>query len=64
MAGQDLVSLAPEVTVEIHPALPGVLDRLGSFDTSVDRRVTAGGTSRRSVLMQLEELEQAFAERQ
>lgn len=58
----DIGSMAPSKALEIHPALPGILERLGSFDAAVDRRVTDGGTSRRSVTAQMEELRLVFAE--
>ena len=45
----------------IHPALATALERLGDWEASVERRATPGGSSRASVLAQLEALERAFA---
>ena len=44
----------------IHPALATALERLGDWEASVERRATPGGSSRASVLAQLEALERAF----
>lgn len=44
----------------LHPELPEVLATLGSFADSTDRRVTVGGSSRPSVLEQIEELDALF----
>jgi len=41
----------------IHPALPGLVASLGSWEDSVERRATAGGSSRKSVLEQIQALE-------
>ena len=37
------------------------LERLGDWEASVERRATPGGSSRASVIAQLEALERAFA---
>jgi argininosuccinate lyase len=50
-----------EAAAELHPGLPGVLERLGSFPESTNRRVTAGGTSSPSVIEQLRVMEQVFS---
>lgn len=49
------------VAAKIHPALPAILGELGSYGDSVDRRVTAGGTSKASVLAQITEIERILA---
>lgn len=59
--GVSLRELPAERARKIHEALPDVLGRLGSFEDSVERRRTSGGTSRASVEAQLGVLEQAFA---
>ncbi len=46
---------------QIHEGLPGILERLGSFEDSVERRRTVGGTSRSSVEAQLDALESLFS---
>jgi argininosuccinate lyase len=45
----------------IHPALPGLIAALGSWEDSIERRATAGGSSRASVLGQIRELDRVFA---
>jgi len=45
----------------IHPALPTVLAELGTWEDSVERRATVGGSSRAAVARQLEALARAFA---
>lgn len=49
----------PEVAA-IHESLPDILAGLGSFEDSVERRVSAGGTSRASVVAQIEGLASRF----
>ena len=46
---------------QIHEGLPGILERLGSFEDSVERRRTVGGTSRASVEAQLDALDSLFS---
>lgn len=58
--GVSLRQVEKEVAEEVHPVLPELLEALGSFADSVDRRVTAGGTSAGSVMNQLEALESQF----
>ena len=58
--GVSLRQVPAARAVEIHVALPDVLDGLGAFDESVERRVTEGGTSRVSVESQLEALAEKF----
>ena len=59
--GVSLRELPAERARKIHEVLPDVLGRLGSFEDSVERRRTSGGTSRASVEAQLGVLEQTFA---
>ncbi len=56
--GVDLVSVPEGRAAAIHPVMPEVLATLGSFEESVERRATAGGSSRAALLAQLEALEQ------
>ena len=51
----------PAAAAAIHPALATALERLGDWEASVERRATPGGSSRASVIAQLEALERAFA---
>jgi len=48
------------VAAGIHPALGAALGKLGSWEDSIERRATPGGSSRRSVEEQIEELRRAF----
>jgi argininosuccinate lyase len=59
--GVDLAAVPADAARAIHPALPELLGALGSFVDSVERRATAGGSSRGSVLHQLEQLGSLFA---
>jgi argininosuccinate lyase len=58
--GVSLCDVPADRTGGIHDRLPEVLGRQGSFEDSVERRRTAGGTSRASVVAQLDDLERAF----
>jgi argininosuccinate lyase len=55
----DRVPLA--VAAAIHPALGAALSRLGTWETSIEGRATPGGSSRKSVADQIDELRKAFA---
>ncbi len=55
--GVDLRDVPASAAGEIHGELPAVLAGLGSFEDSVQRRLSAGGTSRESVVQQLDALE-------
>lgn len=59
--GVDLASVPEERAGAIHPRLPQALRQLGSFEDSVERRATAGGSSRTSLEAQLGALEQALS---
>ena len=59
--GVPLREVSSEQTEKIHDALPAILDALGSFEDSVERRRTVGGTSRASVESQLDDLERIFS---
>ena len=58
--GLSLRKLPPPVLNGISPALEGVLDKLGSFEHSVEGRRSAGGPARNSVKTQLSFLRAAF----
>ncbi len=57
-----LAAVPADACAAIHPALPAALAGLGSWDDSVERRATAGGSSRASVEAQLEDLHRIFLE--
>ncbi len=59
--GVPLREVPSEHTKQIHEGLPDILERLGSFEDSVERRRTVGGTSKASVEAQLDALEQFFS---
>ena len=48
------------VAAAIHPALGAALSQLGTWETSVEGRATPGGSSRKSVADQIDELRKAF----
>ena len=60
-AGVPLDRVPAPVASDIHPALGAALAQLGSWENSVESRATPGGSSRRSVEDQLEELRKSFA---
>lgn len=55
-----LPDMPRERAAALHPALPDVLTALGSWEASIERRATAGGSSRGAVARQLEALAAAF----
>ncbi len=59
-AGVPLDRVAAAVAAQIHPALGAALTQLGSWEDSVEGRATPGGSSRKSVEDQLEELRKAL----
>ncbi|MDH5197085.1 MAG: argininosuccinate lyase, partial [Gemmatimonadota bacterium] len=59
--GVVLPAVAAARAAAIHPALPAVLAELGTWEDSVERRGTMGGSSRAAVARQLEALARAFA---
>ncbi|GBD31512.1 Argininosuccinate lyase [bacterium HR33] len=59
--GVDLVAVPQDRAAAIHPLMPQILGRLGSFEDSVERRATAGGSSRAAVEAQLESLQHELA---
>jgi argininosuccinate lyase len=60
-AGSIPIDRIPRDTARrIHSALPDLISSLGSWEDSVERRGTAGGSSRKAVLSQLEALEAMF----
>jgi argininosuccinate lyase len=55
------INRVPEKTSgSIHPKLPKLIAGLGSWEDSVERRATSGGSSRKSVLEQIRVLEKEF----
>jgi argininosuccinate lyase len=56
-SGHALREVPAQVAAQIHPAMPAILAELGDYKDSVDRRVTAGGTSATSVMAQIAEIE-------
>ena len=60
-AGVPLDRVPPAVAAGIHPALAAALAQLGTWEDSIEGRRTPGGSSRRSVEDQLEELWRAFS---
>ncbi len=61
-SGVPLDRVPGPVAAAIHPALGAALAQLGTWEDSVESRATAGGSSRESVLQQVEALRAAFAE--
>jgi argininosuccinate lyase len=59
-AGVPLDRVSPAVATKIHPALATALTQLGTWEDSVEARATRGGSSRKSVEDQIEELKKAF----
>jgi argininosuccinate lyase len=60
-AGVALDRVPVAVAAAIHPALGAALSQLGTWETSVEGRATPGGSSRKSVADQIDELRKAFA---
>jgi argininosuccinate lyase len=59
--GIALPAVSAERAASIHPDLPEVLAALGSWEDSIERRPTVGGSARAAVASQLEALASAFA---
>lgn len=59
-AGVTLDSVPAAVAAKLHPALATALAQLGTWEDSVEARATRGGSARKSVEDQLEELRKAF----
>jgi argininosuccinate lyase len=60
-AGVPLDRVATATAAEIHPALATALTQLGTWEDSIEGRATPGGSSRKSVAEQIEELRKALA---
>ena len=60
-AGVSLDRVAEKASRGIHPSLPGLIATLGTWEDSVERRATAGGSSRASIQVQIGTLEKALA---
>jgi argininosuccinate lyase len=56
--GVELIDLPDEAFAEAHPALEGGVAGVFDWEASVEARDQPGGTSRRRVVEQLEELEE------
>jgi argininosuccinate lyase len=57
----DLRAVPADRAAAIHPALPELLAALGTWEDSVERRGTEGGSARAPVARQLEALARVFA---
>ncbi len=55
-----ITSVPAEASRKIHADMPDLIEDLGTWDDSVERRATIGGSSRASVTRQIAELEDAF----
>jgi len=60
-AGVALDAVPPDRAAAIHPRLPVILAGLGSWEESIERRATIGGSSREAVARQQDALGGAFA---
>ncbi len=60
-AGVPLDRVPEAVAAGIHPALAAAVAQLGTWEDSIEGRRTTGGSSRRSVEDQMEELGRAFS---
>jgi argininosuccinate lyase len=60
-SGVPLDRVTAGAAARIHPALGPALERLGTWEDSVESRATRGGASRESVEEQIEELRLSFA---
>jgi argininosuccinate lyase len=58
--GVALDKVSAAAATKIHPALASALTQLGTWEDSVEARATRGGSSRKSVEDQIEELKKAF----
>jgi len=56
-AGAPVTAVPASEAAKLHPVLPQLIDGLGSWEDSVERRATAGGSSRRAVEAQLSEID-------
>ena len=61
--GVPLDAVPESAATAIHPSLGPVVRGLGSWEDSVERRATPGGSARASVVAQIEALQRAFADR-
>lgn len=57
----SIVEVPREAAAAIHAALPRLLEHLGDWEASIERRRTVGGSAREAVATQLGELSRAFA---
>jgi argininosuccinate lyase len=59
--GCPITQVPPAAALTIHPLLPELLVGLGDWEDSIERRATAGGSSKAAVEKQLAELERTFS---
>lgn len=62
-AGVAVTALPPQRLATLHAALPDAVAGLGSWEASIERRASVGGSSRASVVDQIEQLAAEFAAR-
>ena len=62
-AGVAVTALPPQRLATLHAALPDAVAGLGSWEASIERRASVGGSARASVVDQIERLAAAFAAR-
>ncbi|MFQ6046201.1 MAG: argininosuccinate lyase [Gemmatimonadales bacterium] len=55
-----LTRLPDSAAASIHPALPAILRSVGGWSQSIERRATAGGSSKASLLDQIKRLQEEF----
>jgi argininosuccinate lyase len=58
--GRPITDLTAAAAAAIHPALPELTAALGGWEESIERRATAGGSSRAAVAAQVAELQRLF----
>jgi argininosuccinate lyase len=58
--GVPITQIPPAQAAAIHSALPELLAGLGGWEESIERRATAGGSSKAAVEAQLAELTRLF----
>ncbi|UCG87238.1 MAG: argininosuccinate lyase [Gemmatimonadota bacterium] len=58
--GRPLTDVPVETASTIHPELPRAIASLGTWVDSIERRATAGGSSRESVEVQIDHLSREF----
>jgi len=59
-SGKPINRVSEAAARAIHAKLPKLIESLGTWEDSVERRATAGGSSRAAVLDQIRTLEAEF----